>query len=93
MPRKQKPARNAKTKALPATKSNVVVMKARPGGDRPDTQEASRRFIIQIGRRRVALDFTSRLTELPPEGSRPAPVLPLDKRRGRSGPSQPKQSA
>ncbi len=37
-----------------------------------------RRFIMNIGRQRIAFDFTGRATELKPgTGDQPAPVLPL----------------
>jgi hypothetical protein len=40
------------------------------------------RLILGIGKRRIAFDFTSRVTELPPgTGDQPARVLPLKKKQ------------
>lgn len=45
----------------------------------------SQRVIISIGAQRLAYDFSTRITELPPTtGDQPAPVVPL-KRRKRAG--------
>jgi hypothetical protein len=44
----------------------------------PDDQ--SRRVIVGIGKQRIALDFLTRITELPPAtGDQPAAVLPIRK--------------
>jgi len=44
------------------------------------TDEKSKRFILAIGKQRIAFDFISRVTELPPNtGDQPAPVLPMRK--------------
>jgi len=46
------------------------------------TNEKTSRVIMKIGPQRVAFDFTSRLTELPPgTGDRTASVLPMEKRK------------
>jgi len=44
--------------------------------------EQTRRIIIGIGQRRIAFDFTTRITHLPPNtGDQPAAVLPLQTHR------------
>jgi hypothetical protein len=59
--------------------------------------EKSRRFVLAIGKQRIAFDFLTRVTELPPRaGDQPAPVVPIKRpqelelirrRRKTSGPS------
>jgi len=45
-------------------------------------EEASRRFILGIGSQRIAFDCSVRATNLPPHtGDKPAPVLPLPKKK------------
>jgi hypothetical protein len=40
--------------------------------------EQTNRIIVAIGRQRVALDMSTRITELPPDaGDKPAKILPL----------------
>ena len=42
------------------------------------SDEVTNRIIIAIGSQRLAYDFTTRITELPPStGDQPAPVVPL----------------
>ena len=42
------------------------------------SDDQSRRVIVGIGRQRIALDFSTRITELPPTtGDQPASVLPI----------------
>ena len=51
------------------------------------------RIILGIGGERIAIDWFSRISRLPPEtGDHPAAVLPLkkDKRRQKSGQIKPK---
>jgi hypothetical protein len=44
--------------------------------------EKSQRIIIGIGAQRIAFDFFTRVTRLPPHtGDRPAPVLPMSRKR------------
>ena len=44
--------------------------------------EKTKRFILGIGKQRIAFDFTTRVTNLPPAaGDQPADVLPFEKRR------------
>jgi hypothetical protein len=46
------------------------------------SDEQSRRVIVAIGRQRIALDFSTRITRLPPAtGDHPASVLPMKKTR------------
>lgn len=41
----------------------------------------SQRIILGIGSERMAVDFFSRISKLPPQtGDQPAPVLPMNKR-------------
>jgi len=48
------------------------------------SDEKSRRIIFSIGTQRVAFDFLSRVTQLPPHtGDQPAPVLPMENRKKR----------
>jgi hypothetical protein len=48
----------------------------------------SRRVIMGIGRQRIALDFSTRITELrPATGDQPASVLPIRKAPKRNRPS------
>jgi len=52
----------------------------------------SQRIILGIGSERIAMDFFSRFSKLPPEtGDQPAAVLPMkkDKRRQKRPPSEP----
>ena len=52
----------------------------------------SQRIILGIGSERIAMDFFSRFSKLPPEtGDQPAAVLPLkkDKRRQKNRRSEP----
>jgi hypothetical protein len=53
--------------------------------DRPKviaSNELANRIIIGIGSQRLAYDFTTRITELPPTtGDQPAPVVQLKKRK------------
>ena len=52
----------------------------------------SQRIILGIGSERIAMDFFSRFSKLPPEtGDQPAAVLPMKKvkRRQNSRPSEP----
>jgi len=42
------------------------------------SDEQCQRLIVGIGNRRIAFDFFTRISDLPPEtGDRPAPVLPM----------------
>jgi hypothetical protein len=53
----------------------------------------SQRVILGIGSERIAIDFISRISKLPPAtGDQPAEVLPMkkDKRRQKSRPIEPK---
>jgi hypothetical protein len=53
----------------------------------------AKRIILGIGGERIAIDWFSRISKLPPEtGDKPAAVLPLkkDKRRQKSGQIKPK---
>jgi hypothetical protein len=44
--------------------------------------EKTKRFILAIGKQRVAFDFTTRVTKLPPTaGDQPADVLPFEKKK------------
>jgi hypothetical protein len=44
--------------------------------------QQSHRMIFAIGQQRYAFDFFTRITHLPPHtGDRPAPVLPMSKKR------------
>ena len=53
------------------------------------TDEKSQRVILAIGKQRVAFDFFTRITNLPPHtGDRPAPVLPMSKKRKERGKGQ-----
>ena len=46
------------------------------------SDEQSRRIVFRIGRRRLAFDFFTRVTELPSTtGDRPASVLPMERNR------------
>ena len=46
------------------------------------SDDQSRRVIVGIGKQRVAFDFFTRITQLPPTtGDRPASVLPIKKNR------------
>jgi hypothetical protein len=73
----------------PKHQSNVVAMKKTskvilfppPENRIIATDEVSRRVIVGIGRRRIAFDFFTRVTELPPAtGDRPAPIVPIKKK-------------
>jgi hypothetical protein len=45
------------------------------------SDEQSRRMIFRIGKRRLAFDFFTRVTELPSTtGDRPAPIIPIKKK-------------
>ena len=55
------------------------------------SDDPSQRVIVGIGRQRVALDFSTRITELPPAtGDQPASVLPIGKAPKRNRPSSVK---
>jgi hypothetical protein len=55
------------------------------------SDDQSRRVIVGIGRQRIALDFSTRITELPPTtGDQPASVLPMRKAPTRNRPSSAK---
>jgi len=42
----------------------------------------TRRFILGVGKQRIAFDFATKVTELPPEtGDRPAPVVEMKKKK------------
>jgi hypothetical protein len=57
------------------------------------TDEKSRRFILAIGKQRIAFDFLTRVTELPPRtGDQPAPVLPIEKQKSGIQTTAPKTS-
>ena len=44
--------------------------------------EKTYRFILGVGKQRVAMDFLTRITNLPPRtGDQPADVLPMKKKR------------
>jgi hypothetical protein len=44
--------------------------------------QVTKRFIIGIGSQRLAYDFTTTITKLPPTtGDQPAPVVPLKQRK------------
>ena len=65
-------------------KKSKVVRIDQPASTSPDrsrliaSDEVTKRVIIGIGARRIAIDFTRRITELPPEtGDRPAYVIPI----------------
>jgi hypothetical protein len=46
--------------------------------------ENVRRIIVAIGSERLAIDFCSRITKLPPfTGDRPPPILPINKSRAK----------
>ena len=45
--------------------------------------QQSHRMIFAIGQQRYAFDFFTRITQLSPQtGERPAPILPITKKRG-----------
>jgi len=55
------------------------------------SDDQSRRVIVGIGRQRIALDFSTRITELPPAtGDQPASILPIRKAPKRNRPSSAK---
>ena len=57
------------------------------------SDDQSRRIIFRIGKRRMAFDFFTRVTELPPNtGDRPAPVLPMKKNRDQNRTSPKKEA-
>jgi hypothetical protein len=46
------------------------------------SDEKTRRYILGIGKDRIAFDFTTRVTRLPPKvGDNPADVLPFEKKK------------
>ena len=46
------------------------------------TDQKSQRILIGIGTQRIAFDLFTRITHLPPHtGDRPAPILPMSKKR------------
>jgi len=46
------------------------------------SDEKTKRFILGIGKQRIAFDFTTRVTELPPAtGDQPADVLLFEKKK------------
>jgi hypothetical protein len=48
------------------------------------TDEKSKRFILAVGKQRIAFDFITRVTELTPYArDQPAPVLPIKSRNRR----------
>jgi hypothetical protein len=57
------------------------------------SDEQSGRMIFRIGKRRLAFDFFTRVTELPPTtGDRPAPIIPMKNNRGQNRPSPAKEA-
>jgi hypothetical protein len=55
------------------------------------SDDQSQRVIVGIGRQRIALDFSTRITELPrATGDRPASVLPIRKKPKQNRPSSAK---
>jgi hypothetical protein len=57
------------------------------------SDEETRRIIFRIGRRRLAFDFFTRVTELPPTtGDRPAPVITMKKNRAQNRTSPAKEA-
>ena len=64
--------------ALPKTPKVVPIAEEKSHVIAKD--EKTKRFILGIGRRRIAFDFLTRVTELPPyTGDQLAPVLPMEK--------------
>jgi len=63
----------------------IATSQTQPSEERPRLiadEEASRRFILGIGSQRIAFDCSVRATNLPPHtGDKPAPVLPLPKKK------------
>ena len=56
------------------------------------SDEQSSRTIFGIGSQRFALDFSTRVTKLPPStGDFPAPILPIKQRRKQNRPSSAKR--
>ena len=63
----------------------IATSQTQPSEEHPrliSHEEASRRFILGIGSQRIAFDCSVRATNLPPHtGDKPAPVLPLPKKK------------
>jgi len=63
-------------------KTSKVVVLSSPENRIIASDDQSRRVIVGIGKRRIAFDFFTQITELPPAtGDCPAPVLPMKKNR------------
>jgi hypothetical protein len=64
---------------MPNKRKVVPILEAKPSLVAMD--EKSRRYVLQIGRDRVAFDYTLRATKLPPvTGDEPRPLLQMKKR-------------
>ena len=73
--------------------ANTVVMPKRPKVVPIENEkwrlvaedEKTKRFILGVGKHRIAFDFTSRVTRLPDAtGDQPARVLPMKNQKGES---------
>jgi hypothetical protein len=71
-----KPVLPTPTNVIPITEEKRRVIAA---------DETTKRFILAIGKQRLAFDFLTRVTELPAHtGDQPVPILPIKKRQGPS---------
>jgi len=82
---------NPAAQVIPMKKSSKVIPFQSPKARVITSDDQSRRVIVGIGRQRIALDFSTRITELQPAtGDQPASVLPLRKVPKRNRPSSAK---
>ena len=82
---------NHAAQVIPIMKFSKVISFPCPKARLIASDEQSRRVVVGIGRQRIALDFSTRITELPPAtGDQPAFVLPIRKRLKRNRPSSTK---
>lgn len=71
---------NRAAQVIPMEKPSKIIPFSSPKARLIASDDQSRRVIVGIGRQRIALDFSTRITELPPAtGDQPASVLPIRK--------------
>jgi hypothetical protein len=82
---------NQAAEVIPMEKPSKIIPFQSPKARFIASDHQSRRVIVGIGRQRIAMDFSTRITELlPATGDQPAPVLPIRKTRNRNRPPSAK---
>ena len=87
-----KPSRpNQAAQMISLKKPSKIISFQSPKARLIASDDQSRRVIVGIGKQRIALDFSTRITELPPAtGDQPASVLFIRKAPKRNRPSSAK---